>query len=85
MIEMGFVVCHEKVGEPAALETCGVGDDRDAAGYPPDRHGGWVSSTYGDMSSYRVIAAGPGASGGLEGEGQVVVDEADGDRALADG
>jgi hypothetical protein len=32
-----------------------------------------------------VIAAGPGASGGLEGEGQVVVDEADRDRALADG
>jgi hypothetical protein len=31
-----------------------------------------------------VIAAAPSASGGLEGEGQVVVDEADDDRAFAD-
>jgi hypothetical protein len=41
-----------------------------------------------DPDGYRlVIAAGVAASGsgGLEGEGQVVVDEADGDRALADG
>ena len=42
--------------------------------------------TFLDPDGYRlVIATGPGASGGLEGEGQVVVDEADGDRALADG
>ena len=42
--------------------------------------------TFLDPDDFRlVIATAPSASGGLEGEGQVVVDEADGDRALANG
>jgi hypothetical protein len=86
MIEMGFVVCHEKVSEPAALGHAGLEMTVVRQGtHRTDTAAGWMSSTYGDMPNYRVNAAAPGASGGLEGEGQVVVDEADGDRALANG
>src|SRR5437763_973999 len=53
----------------------------------PNRNPYWNRSglTFLDPDGYRlVIATAPSASGGLEGEGQVAVDEADGDRALAD-
>ena len=87
MIEMGFVVCHEKVDEPAALGRAGlemtvVRQSTRRTDTARNRSG----LTFLDPYGYRlVIVAGRGASGGLEGEGQVVVDEADGDRALADG
>jgi catechol 2,3-dioxygenase-like lactoylglutathione lyase family enzyme len=54
----------------------------------PNRNPYWNRSglTFLDPDGYRlVIATAPSASGGLEGVGQVVVDEADGDRALANG
>jgi hypothetical protein len=54
----------------------------------PNRNRYWNRSglMFLDPDGYRlVIAAAPSASGGLEREGQVIVDEADGDRALADG
>jgi hypothetical protein len=53
MIDMGFVVCHEKVGELGALGRAGL-EMTGVAVRPLGRHGGWVSSTYGDMPSYRI-------------------------------
>jgi catechol 2,3-dioxygenase-like lactoylglutathione lyase family enzyme len=71
-------------------EVAAIGARLTAAGVTriPNRNPYWNRSglTFLDPDGYRlVIAATPSASGGLEGEGQVVVDEPDGDRALADG
>ena len=71
-------------------EVAAIGAHLTAAGVTriPNRNPYWNRSglTFLDPDGYRlVIAATPSASGGLEGEGQVVVDEPDGDRALADG
>lgn len=71
-------------------EVAAIGARLTAAGVTriPNRNPYWNRSglTFLDPDGYRlVIAAGPSASGGLEREGQVVVDEADGDRAFADG
>jgi catechol 2,3-dioxygenase-like lactoylglutathione lyase family enzyme len=71
-------------------EVTAIGARLTAAGVTsvPNRNPYWNRSglTFLDPDGYRlVIAAAPGASGGLEGQGQVIVDETDGDRAFADG
>jgi catechol 2,3-dioxygenase-like lactoylglutathione lyase family enzyme len=71
-------------------QVAAIGARLTAAGVTriPNRNPYWNRSglTFLDPDGYRlVIAAAPGTSGGLEGQGQVVVDQADGDRAFADG